>query len=137
MKKLLVNLTISKCICFVIVFCNLAFPVYQGQCFKLIPFQLVLIGFWVYGLLAHLGYFKVQVAKEDGKLIYEPNTPILQIAFCRLLELGYFLLAKRSVVNWKVFVVLVFMDAIYIAFMLLDKANYYYEIDGGDDDGTY
>ena len=129
MKKLLINLTISKCICFVIVFCNLAFPLYDGQYFKFIPLQLLLIGFWLYGLACHLGYFKVQTSIENGRKVFEPNVPIVQIAVCRILEIAYFLLAKKKIVNWKVFVILVFMDVLYIAFILLDKAAYYYEMD--------
>lgn len=134
MKKLMTNLTISKGMCFVVVFCNLAFPLYNNAYFKVIPLQLLLIVFWLYGLLGHLGYFKTQIAKEDDKIIYEPNTPILQIAFCRIVEIAYFLIAKKDVVNWKVFAVLVFMDIIYIAFMLLDKSAYYYEMDASDEE---
>lgn len=129
MKKLLINLTISKGLCFIVVLCNLVFPLYQGQYFKFIPLQIILIVFWLYGLACHLGYFKVQTSLEDGKRIYEPSIPIIQIAACRIIETTYFWFAKKGVVDWKIFIILVGMDVIYIIFILLDKATYYYEVD--------
>jgi hypothetical protein len=85
------------------------------------------MGFWVYGLLSHLGYFKRQVsADEDGKIKYEVSVPIVQIGLIRMAQAGYYLLRKLSV-NWVVFIILIALDVIYVAFILLDKANYYYE----------
>lgn len=135
MKKLLFNLKLSKCIFAVIVIINLILPIYNNQIMKFNVFQLVAIGIWGYGLLSHLGYFKTQVFDgSEGKIMYEPNTPIVKIGFLRIVELIYFLVLKRDVFNWKVFLILLACDVFYIVFLIMDKSRYVFEMEENEDE---
>lgn len=134
MKKLLFNLHVSKGIFAVLVFINLVLPLYSGQIMKFNLFQLIIVLVWSYGLLSHLGFFKTQVSDgTEGKILYEPNTPIVQIGILRLIELIYFLALKREVFNWKVFILLIVWDVFYIIFLLLDKSRYVFEMEEEDE----
>lgn len=133
MKKLKVNLVISKGIFIIILVCNLVLPL-TGNIMQLNLFQSILCIIWVYGLLSHLGYFKTQVSDgSDGVIRYEPNTPIVQVGLLRLAEFIYYFLIRKSVINWTIFIGLIVGDVIYIMFLLLDKANYVFEME--DEDG--
>lgn len=129
MKKLKFNLTLSKVIFTIILICNLVLPL-TGKIMQINVLQFVACGIWAYGLLSHLGYFKTQVSDgSDGIIRYEPNTPIIQISMVRLMEFLYYFLINTGIVNWTVFAVLVVLDVSYIIFLLLDKANYVFEME--------
>lgn len=128
MKRLLINLWISRVLCCILCVINLIVPMYPESKVNVSIFQFLLIGFWIYGLLSHLGYFKKQVSFDtDEELItYETSIPIIQVGLLRIVQFGYYYIAHVDY-NLKVFVVFVIADIIYTVFLLLDKAGYVYE----------
>lgn len=135
MKKLKVNLVLSKVIFIILLICNLALPL-TGKVMQLNLFQLILCGIWAYGLLSHLGYFKTQVSDgSDGIIRYEPNTPIIPIGLLRIAEFLFYFLIRKDIINWSIFLGLLIGDLVYLMFLLLDKANYVFEME--DEDGDH
>lgn len=127
MKKLLFNLKISKIFYLVIFICNVVFPL-KGKVLNISFFNLVIIILWTYALLSHLGYFLKQVSEnEDGVIEYENSIPMVKLAVVRIAEAGYYALFRRDIINWRIYVILVGIDIIYVVFLLFDKGNYYYE----------
>lgn len=127
MKKLLFNLKVSRIFYLVIFVCNIVLPL-QGEIFKVSIFNVVMIILWTYTLFSHLGYFLKQVSEnEDGEVEYENCIPIVKLGIVRIAEAGYFAMFKKGIVDWRIYAVLIGIDIVYIAFLLFDKANYYYE----------
>ena len=128
MKKLLFNLKISKLIYTIILFCNIVLPWKRGIYVQLNIFNCIVITFWTYGVLSHLGYFLKPVSDdENGKVVYETNIPIVQVGFTRIAQVAYFFVFRRDIVDWRVIAGLIVLDVFYVIFMLLDKSGYYYE----------
>lgn len=128
MRRLMVNIYISRCLFLIIAVCNFALPLYNTKQFNTFILQFVIEAVWLYGLLSQAGYFKTPVSDDlDDTIHYEFNIPFLAIGLLRIVETGYFYLVKRDVMNWKMFLVLVIMDVVYTAFLLMDKSRYYFE----------
>ena len=52
---------------------------------------------------------------------------MVKLAVVRIAEAGYYALFRRDIINWRIYVILVGIDIIYVVFLLFDKGNYYYE----------
>lgn len=133
MKRLLTNLTISKVFCCMIVLGNLFLPLYPGKYLNTNLFQFAVIAMWIFGLLSHLGYVKRQVsASEDGIVEYETIIPIVPLGFTRIAQCIYYVIRKPKI-SWVMLIILIGLDALYVAFLLWDKSNYYYESEMKED----
>ena len=125
--KLMVNLRISTFLCIAIIVCNLFLPLYSNKVVNVNLFEFIIIGLWIFGTISHHGYFLQQTShNEDGVITYESRLPIVQIGLVRIFQIIYYLIRKVKI-SWVVLLILIALDVIYIAFILLDKSNYYYE----------
>ena len=57
---------------------------------------------------------------------FNQNTPILPLGIIRILQIGLYLLFKHKAVNWIIIGIYLALDAIFLLFLLFDKANYEY-----------
>ena len=131
MRRLMINIYVSRVLFLMITVCNFALPLYSTKRFNTFILQFVIVLVWLHGLLSQSGYFKIPVSDDlEDTVHYEFNIPFLAIGLLRILETGYFYLMKRSIMNWKVFLALVIMDIVYTAFLLMDKSRYYFESEG-------
>ena len=105
---------------------NVIAPI-QNRIFHPDFFNLLVIGFWIYGLLSSLGYFKKPVLKEGNRTEYITAIPIVQIGLVRLVQAlwHWFVMHGDIQIGW--FIALIVIDIAYIMILLLDKSSYYYE----------
>lgn len=126
-NTLQIFLLFSKILILVEIFANLVLSVNTEKKLGLGIFSVLIVIFWLYGFLGSLGYLKKTVSEdEDGVIVFDTPIPIIQIGILRILQFGYFMWRKRTVFNYRVFIVLIAIDVVYLIALLLDKGSYYY-----------
>ena len=123
------NIYIARVFYAILVILNVLVPVYAGKSINTFFAQYLVLIFWGYAILSQAGIFKVPVPSDvDDDIHYEANVPLLQVGLTRILEAVYFAVLKGDVVNWKVFIVYIVLDALFASFLLMDKSRYYFEM---------
>lgn len=127
-KRMKMYLFFIKAIFVVILLCNLTLSVYSGGFFHTSLFSILVIIFWVYGVLCALGYFKKAVTDPDadGVIEYEIKIPYTQVLIVRVVQLAYSLIIAMDKTRFINFIILVALDVMYTVFMLVYKASYYF-----------
>lgn len=127
-KPLRFFLIFSRIVYAAVLAVNLLLPIFDGKWADPPVFQKIICGVWTYGMLCSLGYFKKPVSREvDGVIKYEISVPILPIGLLRIAEALFYGFISRVHVDWRMFLICVGLDVFYVALILMDKSNYYYE----------
>jgi hypothetical protein len=115
-KSLMFNVELMKIIFYVLAALNLLLPLFQPISLGITSaFQWFIIAAHAYGLAHGLGVFEGQ------------KTPIIQVGLLRIVEVAWYRYISGSHINWLIFVVLLFVDVLFVAVLLLDKNTYAYE----------
>ena len=132
-KSIPVFALISRIVFVVSAGLNLILSTRSDSMFGLSIWNVACLVVWTYAFLGSLGFIKFVVSEEeDGTIVYDTPFPIIQIGVLRVLQLGFMLWRHKSVFDYKVFIILVVVDALYAAFLLIDKSTNYYLSYGGD-----
>ncbi len=128
-------LIMSGAVFFLIIIANVFLPLLQGKHSGVCVANLVVLMFWIYTFLGNVGIVKHIVAQdEDGNIEYDTTVPVIQVTVVRLVEFGYFMLLKRINFEYKHFIALIVLDALYVLFSYIYKGGYYYESRAEEDE---
>ena len=122
-NSILANTIIMRIFFIVIALVNGLLPYTKDFTWNFSIFQLIIIVAWFFNLLGGLGYFN-------------QATFILPVGITRIIQILVYLLLKFRKINWWIIGVYVFLDIIYLVFLLFDKANYTYITVEDNDNGN-
>lgn len=112
----------------IIVIANLVFSVYNEKLFHPSIFGIFDICMWFYGVLCAHGYFRKVTSEidENGQVISETFVPYVQVIIGRIVQCAFSVIGAMTTTNFRVLLILIGLDAVYIIILLVYKASYYY-----------
>ena len=114
-REVMMNIWIVTALVVVMIVVNLICPVFKSTIGGKSVFQWLMVLIYIWGMLYQRAYLKGQ------------KVPIVQIVIIRLLEVFVHSMFMKSMpVNWPFMLFAYALDIVYIALLMVDKAQYKY-----------